>query len=206
MWLDASDETRARRVAQREGSDWQAVLEVNRLRHGSDASRYKAIYGYDLADHGVYDIVLATDTRTPEELVEALIDGGAAALQRSRAMTSAEDLVTKVRAYHSGADAGLIRRAYEFSRVMHKGQKRQSGDPYFIHPVGVASLIADLKLDVPSIVTGLLHDTVEDTLTTLDEVKAEFGDEVATLVDGVTKIRRSTSPAARRSRRRTSAR
>jgi CMP/dCMP kinase len=72
VWLDASDETRARRVAQREGSEWQAVLEVNRLRHQSDASRYKAIYGYDLADHGVYDIVLATDTRTPEELVEAL--------------------------------------------------------------------------------------------------------------------------------------
>ena len=103
-------------------------------------------------------------------------------------MISAEDLVTKVRAYHSGADAALIRRAYEFSRVMHKGQKRQSGDPYFVHPVGVASLIADLKLDVASVVTGLLHDTVEDTLTTLDEVKAEFGDEVAALVDGVTKL------------------
>ncbi|MFN8644870.1 MAG: HD domain-containing protein, partial [Candidatus Binatia bacterium] len=103
-------------------------------------------------------------------------------------MISAEDLVTKVRAYHSGADAGLIRRAYEFSRGMHKGQKRQSGDPYFVHPVGVASLIADLRLDVASVVTGLLHDTVEDTLTTLDEVKAEFGDEVGTLVDGVTKL------------------
>ena len=79
VWLDASDETRARRVAQREGSDWQAVLEENRLRHGSDSSRYKAIYGYDLADHGVYDLVLATDARTPEELVETLI---AAARQR----------------------------------------------------------------------------------------------------------------------------
>ena len=103
-------------------------------------------------------------------------------------MISADDLVTKVRAYHSGADAGLIRRAYEFSRGMHKGQKRQSGEPYFVHPVGVASLIADLRLDVASVVTGLLHDTVEDTLTTLDEVKAEFGDEVGTLVDGVTKL------------------
>jgi GTP pyrophosphokinase len=103
-------------------------------------------------------------------------------------MTSVDDLVSKVRAYHSGADAGVIRRAYEFSRVMHKGQKRQSGEPYFVHPVGVASLIADLRLDVPSIVTGLLHDTVEDTLTTLDEVKAEFGGEVAALVDGVTKL------------------
>jgi CMP/dCMP kinase len=79
VWLDASDETRARRVAQREGSDWQAVLEVNRVRHQSDASRYKAIYGYDLADHGVYDLVLATDARTPEELVDTL---AAAARQR----------------------------------------------------------------------------------------------------------------------------
>jgi cytidylate kinase len=79
VWLDASDETRARRVAQREGSDWRAVLEENRLRHGSDSGRYKAIYGYDLADHGVYDLVLATDERTPEELVEAL---EAAARQR----------------------------------------------------------------------------------------------------------------------------
>lgn len=73
VWLDASDETRARRVAQREGSDWREVLEVNRLRHQSDAHRYRAIYGYDLADHGVYDVVLATDERTPEELVEALL-------------------------------------------------------------------------------------------------------------------------------------
>jgi predicted cytidylate kinase len=67
VWLDASDETRAKRVAQRENEDWRAVLEVNRVRHQSDANRYRAIYGYDLADHGVYDIVLATDDRTPEE-------------------------------------------------------------------------------------------------------------------------------------------
>lgn len=73
VWLDASDETRARRVAQREGSDWQEVLEVNRVRHQSDASRYRAIYGYDLSDHGVYDVVLATDDQTPEQLVEALV-------------------------------------------------------------------------------------------------------------------------------------
>ena len=72
VWLDASDETRAKRVAQREDGDWRAVLEVNRLRHQSDANRYKAIYGYDLADHNVYDVVLATDDRTPEDLVETL--------------------------------------------------------------------------------------------------------------------------------------
>jgi len=103
-------------------------------------------------------------------------------------MTSADDLVAKVRAYHSGADTGLIRRAYDFSRDVHRGQKRQSGDPYFIHPVGVASVIAELRLDVASVVTGLLHDTVEDTLTTLEEIQSTFGEEVAGLVDGVTKL------------------
>jgi GTP pyrophosphokinase len=103
-------------------------------------------------------------------------------------MTSADELVSRVRSYHSGADVALIRRAYDFSRQVHRGQKRQSGDPYFVHPVGVACLIADLKLDVPSVVTGLLHDTVEDTLTTLEQIHSEFGEEVAGLVDGVTKI------------------
>jgi guanosine-3',5'-bis(diphosphate) 3'-pyrophosphohydrolase len=101
---------------------------------------------------------------------------------------TAQDLVEKVRAYHPGADVALIRRAYDFSARVHKGQRRQSGEPYFVHPVQVASLIADLRLDVASVVTGLLHDTVEDTLTSLDQVRAEFGGEVASLVDGVTKI------------------
>ncbi|MGH7789599.1 MAG: (d)CMP kinase [Candidatus Binatia bacterium] len=73
VWLDASDEVRARRVAEREGAEWQAVLEENRLRHGSDSGRYKVIYGYDLADTGVYDVVLSTDNRTPEALVEELV-------------------------------------------------------------------------------------------------------------------------------------
>ena len=73
VWLDASDEVRARRVATREGTDWRAVLEENRTRHGSDANRYKAIYGYDLSDTGVYDLVLSTDARTPEALVDELV-------------------------------------------------------------------------------------------------------------------------------------
>ena len=77
------------------------------------------------------------------------------------------ELVEKVRAYHPDPDTGLIARAYSFSERMHEGQTRRSGEPYFIHPVGVASIIADMTLDVPSIVTGLLHDTVEDTLTSL---------------------------------------
>jgi cytidylate kinase len=72
VWLDASDEVRARRVAEREDTDWRAVLDANRARHGSDSKRYKDIYGYDLADTGVYDVVLSTDDRTPTALVEEL--------------------------------------------------------------------------------------------------------------------------------------
>jgi len=97
-------------------------------------------------------------------------------------------LIERVRGYDSSADVDLIRRAYDFSAKVHKGQKRLSGEPYLTHPVEVASVITDLKLDVASVATGLLHDTVEDTLTTLPELEAEFGNEIATLVDGVTKI------------------
>jgi cytidylate kinase len=74
VWLDASDEVRARRVGQRESRDWRAVLGENRVRHGSDAKRYKAIYGYDLSDTAVYDVVLSTDDRTPEALVDTLVE------------------------------------------------------------------------------------------------------------------------------------
>ena len=98
------------------------------------------------------------------------------------------DLVEKIQAYHPTADVALIQRAYDFSNEVHQGQKRLSGEPFFIHPMAVADLIADLKLDVPSIVGGLLHDTVEDTLATLEQVKAIFGPEIAGLVDGVTKL------------------
>lgn len=97
-------------------------------------------------------------------------------------------LIERVRTYDSSADTDLIRRAYDFSAEVHKGQKRMSGEPYLTHPVEVAGIISDLKLDVASVVTGLLHDTVEDTLTTLPELEQKFGNEIATLVDGVTKI------------------
>ncbi|MGH7770716.1 MAG: RelA/SpoT family protein [Candidatus Binatia bacterium] len=102
--------------------------------------------------------------------------------------TRVSDLVDKVKAYYPTADVGMIRQAYDFSAKVHKGQKRLSGEPYLTHPMAVAGIIADLKLDVPSVVGGLLHDTVEDTLTSLDEVKSIFGNEVASLVDGVTKL------------------
>ncbi|MEA2624237.1 MAG: diphosphokinase / guanosine-3,5-bis(diphosphate) 3-diphosphatase [Candidatus Binatota bacterium] len=98
------------------------------------------------------------------------------------------DLIHRVQSYHPSADVGLLSRAYEFSADVHKGQKRLSGEPYLTHPLEVAGIIADLKLDVPSVATGLLHDTVEDTLTTLGEIEKHFGSEIATLVDGVTKI------------------
>ena len=92
--------------------------------------------------------------------------------------------------YHPGADVDLLRQAYQFTSAVHDGQKRLSGEPYLIHPVAVAGVLADLKLDVPSIIGGLLHDTVEDTLATLPEIEKAFGAEVAALVDGVTKLSR----------------
>jgi GTP diphosphokinase / guanosine-3',5'-bis(diphosphate) 3'-diphosphatase len=101
------------------------------------------------------------------------------------------DLVEKVQSYFPAADSELIRRAYDFSAKVHQGQKRLSGEPYLIHPMAVAGIIADLKLDVPSVVAGLLHDTVEDTLTSLDELRDLFGREIAVLVDGVTKLGRA---------------
>ncbi len=103
-------------------------------------------------------------------------------------MSEVDALIDKVVDYHPGADADIIRHAYAYSKEMHRGQRRQSGDPYFVHPVGVANLIADLKLDESCVCAGLLHDVVEDTLASLDAVEAEFGDAIAGLVDGVTKI------------------
>jgi GTP diphosphokinase / guanosine-3',5'-bis(diphosphate) 3'-diphosphatase len=101
------------------------------------------------------------------------------------------DLIEKVQSYHPAADVEVIRKAYEFSAKVHQGQKRASGEPYLIHPLAVASIITDLKLDEPSIVGGLLHDTVEDTLTSLNELKSIFGKEITALVDGVTKLSRT---------------
>ena len=103
-------------------------------------------------------------------------------------MLQATDLIHRVQSYHPTADAELIQRAYDFSYRAHKGQLRKSGDPYFIHPASVAGIITELKLDTASICAGLLHDVVEDTLSSLNDVEREFGGEVANLVDGVTKL------------------
>jgi GTP pyrophosphokinase len=98
------------------------------------------------------------------------------------------ELLAKVVEYNPAADVTTVRRAYDFSAEVHRGQRRKSGEPYLVHPLEVAGLIADLRLDVPSVATGLLHDTVEDTLATLPEIERTFGGEIAQLVDGVTKI------------------
>ncbi|NBB84198.1 MAG: RelA/SpoT family protein [Alphaproteobacteria bacterium] len=98
------------------------------------------------------------------------------------------ELVEKVRAYDDEADEDLINRAYVYSFKAHGPQRRASGDPYFLHPLEVAGILADMKLDTGSIVTGLLHDTVEDTVATLDDIQTQFGAEIRDLVDGVTKL------------------
>ncbi len=103
-------------------------------------------------------------------------------------MIRLNDILDTVVSYNSGADLNLIRKAYVYCAKVHQGQTRLSGEPYIIHPLEVAGLLANLKLDVPSIVTGFLHDTIEDTLTTSEELAELFGTEVAALVDGVTKI------------------
>ncbi len=98
------------------------------------------------------------------------------------------NLVRKIRKYNSVFDVELLKRAYEFSYFAHRDQLRKSGDPYFEHPCRVANILADLKMDLITICGGLLHDVAEDTGVTLDEVREAFGDELAKLVDGVTKI------------------
>jgi guanosine-3',5'-bis(diphosphate) 3'-pyrophosphohydrolase len=98
------------------------------------------------------------------------------------------ELVERVRGYDPSVDEDALNRAYVFSMKVHGSQIRASGDPYFSHPVEVAGILTDYRLDTASIVTGLLHDTVEDTVATIDEIRRLFGEEVARLVDGVTKL------------------
>ena len=99
-----------------------------------------------------------------------------------------QELISSVRKYHPSTDISMIEKAYKVASEAHKDQKRKSGEPYIIHPLCVAIILADLELDKETIVAGLLHDAVEDTWMTYEEVEKEFGGEVALLVDGVTKI------------------
>ncbi len=103
-------------------------------------------------------------------------------------MIRIEDVIKKVTDNRPTADIDLIRRAYLFSALHHRGQTRASGEPYLVHPLEVAEILADMRLDEVSVSTGLLHDVVEDTLVDLDTIRSYFGDEITLLVDGLTKI------------------
>ena len=103
-------------------------------------------------------------------------------------MIDVEDLIALVRNYNPRTNAELIRAAYDYGRRMHEGQNRHSGEPYFTHPVAVAAILTEMRLDDATIVTALLHDTIEDTRASWKDIAAKFGDDVADLVDGVTKL------------------
>ena len=103
-------------------------------------------------------------------------------------MLNSNELIDKVKNYNKFLDPVRLDKAYNFAVKAHQNQKRASGDPYSVHPIEVANILTDLKLDSATITTGLLHDTIEDTYATYDTIKKEFGDEVADLVEGVTKI------------------
>ena len=103
-------------------------------------------------------------------------------------MTGQLELLDSAGIFDGSAEAELLTKAYAFSMEAHGSQTRESGDPYFSHPLEVANIIAKMKLDNATIITALLHDTVEDTLATLDQIEGEFGEEIARLVDGVTKL------------------
>ncbi len=115
---------------------------------------------------------------------ESHVEGGLS----QRPTKTLEELLNKIRSYFPQADLKIIEKAYYFSEKAHEGQIRRSGEPYISHPLAVGGILADLHLDLDSIATGLLHDTVEDTHATLEDIRREFGDSVAQLVDGVTKI------------------
>lgn len=103
-------------------------------------------------------------------------------------MIGVKEIINAVKRYDASADVGLIQKAYDLSAKVHEGQRRASGEPYIIHPVEVAVILAEMKLDSSSIAAGLLHDTVEDTLLKISDVRKEFGPDIALLVDGVTKL------------------
>ena len=98
------------------------------------------------------------------------------------------ELINRVKAYDPDMDENALNRAYVYAMKMHGTQTRASGDPYFSHPLEVAAILTELKMDTASVITALLHDTVEDTDATLEEIEGLFGKEIRNLVDGVTKL------------------
>ncbi len=115
-------------------------------------------------------------------------------------MLNSNELINKVKDYNKFLNPEKLDKAYNFAVKAHKSQKRASGDPYSVHPIEVANILTELKLDSATITTGLLHDTIEDTFATYETIKQEFGDEVADLVDGVTKISAFENSAAANSK------
>ena len=107
-------------------------------------------------------------------------------------MIRLNDILEKVSRNFPGADLSLIEKAYVYTAKVHQGQVRLSGEPYLIHPLAVAAILADMKMDIATVAAGMLHDTVEDTFATLEEIKELFGPEIAALVDGLTKISKMT--------------
>ncbi len=103
-------------------------------------------------------------------------------------MLNSNELINKIKGYNKFVNLDRLNKAYDFAVKAHSNQKRESGDPYSVHPIEVANILTDLKLDSATIATGLLHDTIEDTFATYEIIKSEFGEEVADLVEGVTKI------------------
>lgn len=134
---------------------------------------------------------MAVDTRTKQQRVEE-IKKADASVKTMEDFTSPDilyqELIDGVRKYHPSDDISMIEKAYRIAYDAHKDQRRKSGEPYIIHPLCVAIILADLELDKETIVAGLLHDVVEDTVMTSEELKEEFGEEVELLVDGVTKL------------------
>src|SRR5689334_11697980 len=135
-----------------------------------------------------------TESTAPQERSSSLTGRGVRArLARIGTRSSVgnpvlEPLFRTVRANHPKADLALIERAYDTAEKYHRGQNRKSGDPYITHPLAVTTILADIGMTEPTLVAALLHDTVEDTAYTLDQLRTDFGDEVALLVDGVTKL------------------
>ena len=133
---------------------------------------------------------MTEEKTTQSNTTQLVLDDGR--IEEIREFTSPEqlyqDLIDRVRKYHPSDDISLIEKAYNLAREAHQGQVRKSGEPYIIHPLCVAIILADLELDKETIVAGLLHDVVEDTVMTVEEIEKEFGSDVALLVDGVTKL------------------
>src|SRR5206468_10550145 len=119
-------------------------------------------------------------------------------------MIRLEEILDRVEKNHRGDNLDLIRRAYIFSAKEHKGQVRASGEPYLTHPLEVANILAEMKMDAVTVSVGLLHDVVEDTLTTMEKIEELFGPEVAHIVDGVTKISQIPFTSKEKSKPRTS--